>query len=120
MKDQYDEALNAKTISATITGPGLIGISGDNAAGAATVRSLSQLLTGNVGSVSVWADGTAGEATVTISVGTVVLGSKKVTFYGSVATLTATQNLKVARAIAAGAVLGTSDGTGTTANACII
>ena len=117
VKDQYDAALNAKTISATITGPGLIGISGDNAAGAATGRSLSQLLTGNVGSVSVWADGTAGEATVTISVGTVVLGSKKVTFYGSVATLTATQKLKVARATAAGAVLGTSDGTGTTADA---
>jgi trimeric autotransporter adhesin len=97
VKDQYAAALNAKTISATITGPGLIGIADSTGAGAATGRSLSQLLTANAGSVSVWADGSAGEATITISVGTVVLGSKVVTFVGAPATATVTQLLTVAK-----------------------
>ncbi len=103
VKDQYDAALNAKTISATITGPGLIGIADGTGAGAATGRSLSQLLTNNAGSVSVWADGSAGEATITISVGTTVLGTKTVTFVGAPAKATVTQVLKVA---AAGSRLG--------------
>ena len=112
VKDQYNAALNAKTISATITGPGLIGIADGTGAGAATGRSLSQLLTNNAGSVSVWADGSAGEATITISVGTVVLGSKVVTFVGAPATATVTQYLKVAKAgTQLGATPSTVDGT---------
>jgi hypothetical protein len=116
VKDQYNAALNAKTISATITGPGLIGIADSTGAGAATGRSLSQLLTNNAGSVSVWADGSAGEATITISVGTVVLGSKKVTFVGAPATATVTQLLNVAKAgTQLGATPSTVDGTNTQA-----
>jgi hypothetical protein len=119
--------LIGQAVSVTIAGPGLIslatGVTGTNttAGTTGTVRAASLTATTqaatNGSTVGISADGTAGTATITITVGGVALPTKTVLFFGSVATLTATQNLKIARSSATGAVLGTSDGTGLAANA---
>jgi hypothetical protein len=62
----------------------------------------------NLANISVWSDGTAGTATITVSSGTTTLATKTVYFYGTVAKLTTTQNLSIARASSAGATLGSS------------
>jgi hypothetical protein len=113
IKDQNAQALNAQTISATVTGPGLIGIATGTGATTATGRTLSQLLAANIGSVSLWADGSAGVSTVTITVGTVVVATKSVTFVGTASKAVATQALMVAKAATQ---LGAT-GTGTAAAA---
>ena len=119
VKDTNNVALNQASISATITGPGLMGFAADGttattaASGRVVTTSSTVVLTANSGVIAVWPDGTAGAATITISSGTVVLATKTINFYGTVATLTATQNLKVARASAAGAELGTSSASAT-------
>ncbi|MDA2984930.1 MAG: hypothetical protein O2896_03500, partial [Actinomycetota bacterium] len=115
IKDVNNVALNQASLSATITGPGLMGlaVNGTTAntaqSGRVVATSSTSQLTNNAGVISVWSDGTSGTATITISSGTVVLATKSIIFYGTVATLTATQNLKVARASAAGAELGCND-----------
>jgi hypothetical protein len=119
--------LIGQAVSVTIAGPGLIslatGVTGTNTTvgttgtvRAASLTATTQAAT-NGSTVGISADGTAGTATITITVGGVALPTKTVLFFGSVATLTATQNLKIARSSATGAVLGTSDGTGLAANA---
>ena len=119
VKDTNNVALNQASISATITGPGLMGFAADGttattaASGRVIATSSSVVLTANSGVIAVWPDGTSGAATITISSGTVVLATKTINFYGTVAKLTATQNLKVARASAAGAELGTSSASAT-------
>jgi hypothetical protein len=114
--------LIGQAVSATIAGPGLISLASGNGTGSTgTIRaaSLTAATQASVATsvVGISADGTAGTATITITVGGVALPTKTVLFFGSVATLTATQNLKIARSSATGAVLGTSDGTGLAANA---
>ncbi len=112
VKDQNNVALTGQGLSVSITGPGTLGLL-DNANNATAKggRALSiTTMAGSNASVAVWADGTAGTATITISSGTTVLAVKTVTFYGSVTKLTATQNLTTAVASAAGAKLG-YDGT---------
>jgi hypothetical protein len=95
-------ALNSVPVSATITGPGLISItSGAGNAAAGTARSVALTGTAQVSThqsvIGVSGDGTRGVATITISSGTTVLATKTVTFYGAVATLTATQGVGVMR-----------------------
>jgi hypothetical protein len=112
-------------VSASITGPGLLSISPNTTqtGTAGTGRSVSLSVadsaanTDGTANVSVYADGTGGTATITITAGTATIATETVTFFGTVATLEATQNLKVARASAAGAELGTSVGTGLAVNA---
>jgi trimeric autotransporter adhesin len=112
-------------VSASITGPGLLSISPNTTqtGSAGTGRSVSLSVadsaanTDGTANVSVYADGTGGVATITITAGTTTLATETVSFFGTVATLEATQNLRVARASATGATLGTSDGTGLAANA---
>jgi len=124
VRDQNNNPL-AAGVSATITGPGLLSITPNTTqtGAAGTGRAISLTVaevaanTDGTANVSVYADGTAGVATITISSGTVTLATETVTFFGTVATLTATQKLKVARASATGAQLGTSDGTGLAVNA---
>ena len=90
---QNDAAGNAltsgfKTVSATITGGGLLGTASDTPTGAA-VSSAAAAVT----SIKIFANGTAttaGGATVTVSVDGAVVKTVKVTFYGPVATLTPT------------------------------
>jgi len=103
INDQNNEAFTGQTLGASITGPGLIGIANARNATTATGRSLTQLLTNEYGSVSVWGDGSAGVATVTItstnsSGVSTILGTKSVTFVGAPKTATVTQNLFVAKA----------------------
>jgi hypothetical protein len=95
-------ALNSVPVSATISGPGLLSItSGAGAAAAGTARSVALTATNQVSThqsiIGVSGDGTRGVATITISSGTTVLATKTVTFYGAVATLTATQGVSVMR-----------------------
>jgi len=94
-------ALGSETLTATISGPGTLGIATTAAAAASTGRAL----TGAAGAytVDVYGDGTAGVSTITITDGSTVLATKTVTFYGSPAKVTVTQNLFVAKA---GAQLG--------------
>jgi hypothetical protein len=95
-------ALNSVPVSATISGPGLISItSGAGNAAAGTARSVALTGTAQAAThqsiIGVSGDGTRGVATITISSGTTVLATKTVTFYGAVATLTATQGVSVMR-----------------------
>jgi hypothetical protein len=115
-----------QTITATIAGPGLIAGSATAAANTAvttagTVRSATFASSTGFAVVTVTADGTSGVGAVTVSVTdqftgvTSVLGTKSITFYGSVAKLTATANYVVLKA--AGGVTGGSTGSVTTAYA---
>jgi hypothetical protein len=83
-----------ESMTATISGPGTIGASNGTRSGtetttAATGRSLTVK---NGGFITVWNDGTAGVATITIVGATSgkTLSTEKVTFYGTVASFTAT------------------------------
>ena len=95
-------------VSAEVSGPGLVDVvTGASAAyGDATVRADSLTLASGVhqATVHVTADGTAGTGTITIKIQdattSTTLGTytETVYFYGTVATLTAEANFKIARA----------------------
>ena len=91
LKDQYGNAAYGQTLSATISGPGLIRFSQGTQATQGTVRADSLVLTSsqNTAFLGVNGDGSGGVATITISAGTTVIGTETVTFYGSAKTLTA-------------------------------
>jgi trimeric autotransporter adhesin len=96
VRDQAGNALTGQTLSATISGSGLIAASATATAGTGNARAASVVLTGqSVGSIHVNADGTAGVGTITILVGTTVVATKTVTFFGAPATVTAVQNHRV-------------------------
>ena len=89
--DGNSAAINDLSLSATITGSGLIKASTDGAA-AGDGRATSVTLTGtNVGYVAVNSDGTNGVGTITISAGTTVIATETVTFSGAAASYVATQ-----------------------------
>ena len=77
-------------ITATISGPGTLGIGSTSSV--ATIASSGRSITGTTGNyaVGVFSDGTAGVATVTVSTGTTVLSTETVTFYGAAAKITPT------------------------------
>jgi hypothetical protein len=112
LKDDSQTAIAGAPLTAVITGPGLITLTAGTGTGATgTVR--AQSLTGaqmptNLARIGITADGSAGVGTITISSGTTVLATKTVTFFGSVATLTATQVLSVAKSGTTGGTLGTA------------
>jgi len=117
LKDTAGIAIVGQPITATIEGPGLMfgaAATTTNTAGAARAVSLTAatMVTDSTAKINIAADGTSGTTTVKVYQGTTLLATKTMYFYGTVATLTATQNLKVARAGSAGYTLGTSDGTG--------
>jgi len=70
------------TLSAVVTGPGLLSI-GSSEPSTATGRAVSATTSSGVGFVTVYADGSEGVGTITISVGTTVVATKTVTFYGT-------------------------------------
>jgi trimeric autotransporter adhesin len=92
-----------ESMTATISGPGTIGASNGTRSGTetTTVATGRSLTVKNGGFITVWNDGTAGVATITIVGATSgkTLSTEKVTFYGSVASFTATS---------AGAIVGPS------------
>jgi trimeric autotransporter adhesin len=101
LNDANGVAINGQSISATVSGPGMITATAGNGAGAAgTARTVA--LTGTQNStnqfrIGISADGTRGVSTITVLRGTTVIATKTVTFYGSVATLTATQTASIMR-----------------------
>ena len=117
LKDVAGIAIVGQPITATIEGPGLMfgaAATATDTAGAARAVSLTSaaMVANSTAKINIAADGTSGTTTVKVYQGTTLLATKTMYFYGTVATLTATQNLKVARAGSAGYALGTSDGTG--------
>ena len=88
---------NATGVSVTITGPGLLAI-GTTQPTAAVGRAVSTTtLASGTGTafVSVYSDGTPGVGTITISVGTTVVATETVSFYGTAAKYIATTNIVV-------------------------
>jgi hypothetical protein len=78
---------DAVALTATVSGPGLVSFSSTVGTGARAITNSSAALTQTL---YIFADGTAGTGTVTISAGTTVLATKTVTFYGALASLKAT------------------------------
>jgi hypothetical protein len=76
-------------ISASVAGPGTLG-AGNAANPASTGRAVTSAVAGGTQYVSVWSDGTTGTAVITLSVGSTVVGTETVSFYGPLTTLTAT------------------------------
>jgi hypothetical protein len=114
LKNTSGAVSNGNTVTASITGSGLISVDTTAATANGTARSAtSGVLTGaNVAYVHINSDGTAGTGTVTISVtdgvtaATTVLGTKTVTSYGTNTAITATANYTIGKA--GGAVTGTN------------
>ena len=78
----------AESLTATVSGPGLIGV-GSNAT---TISAQGRALTVAAGQyIGIFADGTAGVGTVTITTQSgVILSTESVTFYGDIARIVAT------------------------------
>jgi len=99
LKDQDGNNLNGLTVSATISGPGLILADCDTAAGDETGTARTSLAVcaanENIVTIGINADGTSGAGVVTVSVGTTTITTKTVYFYDSPATVEAKQNHKV-------------------------
>jgi hypothetical protein len=116
VKDQAGNALNNQTVSATISGPGLIAAASGNAGGQGTARVATVTITDgtNVAAIGVNADGTSGVGTITVSVGSTVVATETVSFFDSPATVTAVQNHKVLSSAggAAGITPAANAGTG--------
>ena len=91
LKDQYSNPVYGKTLSATISGPGLVRWSQATQATQGTVRADSLVLSAseNTAYLGINADGQGGVATITISVGSTVIATETVTFFGSAKTITA-------------------------------
>jgi hypothetical protein len=79
------------TISATIDGPGLIGISASTTTTAASAR-FASLSSASAANVTVWPDltGVGGTATIKIYSGIILIATETVKFHGAVKTLVAT------------------------------
>ena len=88
VNDGLENALTSQTITAVITGPGLLGYAEDETA--TTTAATARAVSGGTGTnstsssiITVWPDKTgAGTSTITISAGTTVLGTKTITFTG--------------------------------------
>ena len=79
-----------ESLTVSISGPGTAGIG--TGTGAASIGKSFSVNAGSAGQyvVSVWADGTSGASTITVSSGTVTLGTETVTFVGDAASVVAT------------------------------
>ena len=102
VKDATGAALVNQAITATISGAGLITLaSGTGTGSTGTVRTASLTATAMASAsqavIGVSADGTRGVGTITITAGGVTIATKTVTFYGAVASLTATQGVSIMR-----------------------
>jgi hypothetical protein len=93
LKDGLNNTITNGTLTATVTGPGLIGI-GSTQAGA-TVQ--GRAITGTSGQyfVNVFGDGTPGTSTITIWSGSILLATKTFTFSGIAASYSAVKKIQV-------------------------
>jgi trimeric autotransporter adhesin len=101
VRDSNNNAMNAPTVSASLSGPGVIGMA-TTYSGVATGTYGSGLSLAATSSgvvyVGVWPSGTAGTGTVTITSGGVTLGTATVVFTGTPVSVKLTQKLFVAKA----------------------
>jgi hypothetical protein len=76
-------AIASESLTVTVTGPGLVGHGTDHA----TINAIGRAIVVPAGSyIGVFADGTAGVGTITITTASnVVIATKQVTFYGDIA-----------------------------------
>ena len=93
-------------LTVTVAGPGTVAVGTNLAAITALSAGTGRAVTGTTGHyvVGIFADGTSGVSTVTISTGTTVLATETVTFYGAAATITPT--------VVKGILSGTTQSTG--------
>ena len=83
----------SEAMTATVTGPGLLGVGTNPTSLTVQGRALSVSAGQHIG---IFADGTAGTSTVTVtSVSGVVLGVERVTFYGDIARIVTTSDKSV-------------------------
>jgi hypothetical protein len=113
LRDTNGVAINGQSLSVTVSGPGLVIMEADHgtvAAGSARVAALTatDMASSNLAQIGINSDGTEGVSTITISQGSTVIATKTLTFYGDVATLTATQNYAIARSGITAATLATT------------
>jgi hypothetical protein len=112
-------AIAATALSVTITGPGSVAVGANLAAITALSTGTGRAVTGAAGSytIGVFADGTSGASTITISSGTTVLATEKVTFYGAATKITPTV---VNSVLAIGANVGAITAVVTDANGVLV
>ena len=109
IKNGNDTELFGQTVVASLAGPGLIAWN-SSATGSGTARGSVSYTMGsseNVEYLVVNGDGSGGVATITFTIGTTVLGTETITFYGAAKNLAVTVNdayLDNAGGAAAGAV----------------
>ena len=93
-----DTALVDQDVKATISGPGLIAWAasgtGDGTSSGTVTKDMGA--SENVEYLVVSGSGVGGVATITFTIGTTVLGTETITFYGAVAKYTATTNIVAA------------------------
>jgi trimeric autotransporter adhesin len=83
LKDTLNNTMpNTTSLSATISGPGSLSI-GSSQPTDATGRAVSATTSSGIAYVNVYADGTEGVATITLTVGTTTVATETVTFYGT-------------------------------------
>jgi len=83
-------------IVATVSGPGTLELSDSGTATTSSGRSIEFTPASNVAYLHIFNDGTNGVATITLTIGGKAFTTETINFYGAVATITATQVLKVA------------------------
>jgi hypothetical protein len=89
LKDANGTATTSTGIAASVSGPGVLGITHIdnqyNTAASGRAVSVADTDADGIFNVSVWSDGNAGVATITITAGTAVIGTETVTFSGAAA-----------------------------------
>jgi hypothetical protein len=115
-------AIAATALSVTITGPGSVAVGANLAAITALSTGTGRAVTGAAGSytIGVFADGTSGASTITISSGTTVLATEKVTFYGAATKITPTVVNSVLAIGAGGGNVGAITAVVTDANGVLV
>ena len=91
-KNAAGTAIAPTALTVSVSGPGTVAVGANLAAITALSAGTGRAVTGAAGSyvVGVFADGTAGVSTITISSGTTELSKETVTFYGAAAKITPT------------------------------
>ena len=105
-----------ESLTAVISGPGYITTSAAGAQGSVNPGAGFAITVKNGNPIYVWANGTAGEATITVkTISGVTLGTESVKFYGSVTTLSVTSIAGTEKLIGLAGVSSTVSNTQTSA-----
>jgi len=94
-------------LTVTVAGPGTVAVGTNLAAITALSAGTGRAITGTTGDyvVGIFADGTAGVSTITISTGTKVLATETVTFYGAATSITPTITKQILKGTTAAAAI---------------